>query len=136
MLYLLRTDIILINKTMTSNYGGRFVPEENLNNRDAFEYLIDAVGASIFGEPLYPNIWDKAGLYMYNIIDNHVFNDGNKRTGLFSAMLFLDKNGFSFKDGVSNDELINFTYSIGRAEKSLQEVCEWFRINITHYRHS
>ncbi|MBK8347853.1 MAG: Fic family protein [Saprospiraceae bacterium] len=41
----------------------------------------------MFGE-LYPTLSEKAGLYMYNIISNHIFQDGNKRTGLEAGIVF------------------------------------------------
>lgn len=40
-----------------------------------------------------PSVSDKAGLYMFNIISNHIFSDGNKRTGLEAALLFVDLDG-------------------------------------------
>lgn len=41
---------------------------------------------------LYPTIYDKAAAYLYHIVQNHPFNDGNKRTGFGAAYLFLRAN--------------------------------------------
>lgn len=49
--------------------------------------------ASISGEYLHKTIFDKAAAYLYHIVCNHPFIDGNKRTGAFSALVFLDING-------------------------------------------
>jgi death-on-curing protein len=41
----------------------------------------------------YDNIFDIGAAYMFNIIKNHPFIDGNKRTGVAVALIFLDSNG-------------------------------------------
>jgi len=51
----------------------------------------------MFGAPLYLEIHDKAAVYMFNIITNHIFQDENKRTGLEGALIFLDENGYFIK---------------------------------------
>ena len=67
------------------------------------DYLIEIVESEIFGSQMYPEIYHKAGLYMYNIIANHIFQGGNKRTGLESALLFLQLNNYDLKQsGVHN----------------------------------
>ncbi|MDX2303103.1 MAG: type II toxin-antitoxin system death-on-curing family toxin [Microscillaceae bacterium] len=70
----------------------------------------------------------KAALYLYNIISNHIFQDGNKRTGLQSAIIFLLMNGYDLQ---SDDEtLIHFTLSVASAELSLEPVQAWFEEHI------
>jgi death-on-curing protein len=41
----------------------------------------------MFGLELYPTVYDKAAAYLYHIVCNHPFNDGNKRTGFGAAIL-------------------------------------------------
>lgn len=36
-----------------------------------------------------------AAAYLFHIFKNHAFMDGNKRTALLSALVFLDINGIS-----------------------------------------
>ncbi len=57
---------------------------------------------SVFGKELYPTIFDKAAVYAHRIITNHPFLDGNKRTGMTAAIVFLEDNGHVFiaKEGV------------------------------------
>ena len=64
-------------------------------NETNLDYLIEIVQSEMFGQPLYPTMSEKAGLYMYNIIANHIFQDGNKRTGLEAGIVFLRINGFN-----------------------------------------
>lgn len=44
-----------------------------------------------------PSIFDLAAAYCAGIVGNHPFVDGNKRTGLLAAHVFLDMNGQIFR---------------------------------------
>lgn len=83
----------------------------------------------MFGEQLYPSIFDKAGLYCYNIICNHIFTDGNKRTGLASAQIFLNLNNYDMANEISNDILTSFILKVASGQSSLEECKTWFAEN-------
>jgi len=112
--------------------GGNFVPPENFLNEPNLDYLLEAVHAEMFGAPLYPEMHQKTGLYMYNIIANHIFQDGNKRTGLEAALVFLQLNGYDLKIEVGDDNLIDFTLDVASGKYTLEQVQEWFKENIQH----
>ncbi len=99
--YLLKEDLILINRMTIKRHGGNFVPPFNLLKEEALDYLIEAVQAELFGKQVYPEVHEKTGLYLYNIVSNHPFQDGNKRTGLEAALLFLKLDDYKLKNGVS-----------------------------------
>ena len=144
---LYKEDIILINRLTLKRHGGNFVPPFNFLHESALDYLIEAVQAEMFGKQLYPEVYQKAGLYMFNIISNHIFQDGNKRTGLESALLFLRLNGFELKNGLKkidlkagtkipssgktdNELLFGFTMEIASGQVDLEGCQRWFKENI------
>ena len=43
-----------------------------------------------------PDIIDMAAAYTAGLLQNHVFFDGNKRTGFVVGILFLELNGYRF----------------------------------------
>lgn len=88
MMYLTKAEVIAINHNQVNLFGGNFVPPANFLHEENLDYLLEAVQADMFGEPLYPKIYQKAGVYLFNIICNHIFQDGNKRTGLQSVLIF------------------------------------------------
>lgn len=45
------------------------------------------------GKELYPDVFLKAAALLDSLINNHPFVDGNKRTGITAAALFLQANG-------------------------------------------
>lgn len=131
MIYLTKAEVVAINHHQVAVFGGNFMPPDNFLNEENLDYLLEAVQAEMFGEPLYPEIHKKVGVYLFNIICNHIFTDGNKRTGLQAAIIFLLRNGYEFVESVNDDLLTNFTLSVASAELSLGEVQDWFEANIT-----
>jgi len=127
--HLQKRDILKINRRMIDIVGGTFMPPDNLLKPSALDYLIEIVSADMFGKPLYPEIWDKAGVYCFNIIANHIFHDGNKRTGLESALLFLELNGFTLN--ASDDDLIAFATDVASGKFTLADTQQWFKERLT-----
>lgn len=72
---------------------------------DGLESLLGNLDQTVFGEPAYPTIEKKAAHLLYFVIKNHPLSDGNKRTGAFLFVDFLNRNGALMRDGepVIND---------------------------------
>lgn len=81
--------------------------------------------ATFGSDDLYPDIFSKAAALMHSIIKNHPFIDGNKRTAITAASLFLIRNGFQIK--TSNKELERFTLKAASTNLELEEIAGWFR---------
>ncbi len=130
MRYLTKNEVILINMLTVQLHGGQFMPPNNLLNEGALDYLLGIVSSDVFGEPLYPTLSDKTGLYMYSIISNHIFSDGNKRTGLEASILFLDLNGCRINRLLSKEIVFDFTMKVASGQSSLEECQDWFARHI------
>jgi death on curing protein len=128
--YLDKDDITFINQRTVAEHGGNFMPPNNFLHEENLDYLLEAVKAEMFGEPLYPTITDKAAIYCYNIICNHIFSDGNKRTGLEAALAFLKLNEFRLDKSMPNDKLYDFIIKVASGQSSLEECREWFSENV------
>jgi death-on-curing protein len=59
-----------------------------------------------------------AAAYLFHIVMNHPFADGNKRTGLHAALTFLGLNGWEV--GMPADELYDLVIAVttGIADKA------------------
>jgi death on curing protein len=68
--------------------GARGVRDENL-----LASAVLAPQASFGGKSPYTDIVEVAAAYLFYLCKNHPFLDGNKRTALMSAILFLRING-------------------------------------------
>jgi death on curing protein len=126
MVFLTIQDIIFINRKTIEAHGGNFMPPNNLLHPENLDYVVEIVHAELFGQPLYPSITDKAAIYFYNIICNHIFSDGNKRTGLEAALAFLKLNGYRLNRKMPHDTLYDFTIKVAAGESSIEDCQAWF----------
>jgi len=121
---------------MILRFGGSFFFTNNIQNNNGFEYFIEAVSAKVFGFELYPGIYRKAAFYMFSIISNHIFFDGNKRTGLASALLYLRKNNLRMKSNLKSSDITDFTFKVAKSEISLDEMETWFINNFEYINYN
>ena len=65
--------------------------------------------ASFNGESLHRDIFEMAAAYAFHICNNHPFVDGNKRTALVCALVFLELNATNIvdQDGVLYGTMIH-----------------------------
>lgn len=55
--------------------------------------LLGNLEQTVMGEPAYPSVEAKAAHLLYFVIKNHPFADGNKRSGAYLFVDFLNRNG-------------------------------------------
>ena len=68
--------------------------------------------------------------YLFHIVSNHPFVDGNKRTGTVAALTFLDLNGYWFDDKGGkdlDDALESLVLSVACGEMGKDEIAAFFR---------
>ena len=90
--------------------------------------LLSAIGrpqATFEETDLYPDLFLKAAALMDSLVRNHPFVDGNKRTAIASAALFLRINGYQL--AVENNEMVRFALACAQSQLSLDEIVEWFK---------
>ena len=118
-------EIEQLNKHAVINFGGLFSPETgNFHNRESLEYILEACIFPIFGESRYKTIYEKISAIVHTIICNHVFHDGNKRTGLAVTIALLTMNGYSF---VPTKEDEDFFVRIASEQLSIEEISAWLQ---------
>jgi death-on-curing protein len=78
-----------------------------------------------FGQEIYPDHFQKAAALLDSIVNNIVFRDGNKRTALAAAALYLAINKYIVEFGVQEAEW--FMYQVVVARPSVQEIADWLQ---------
>ena len=63
-----------------------------LERGDGLAALLGNLDQSVFGAPAYPSMESKAAHLLYFVVKNHPFTDGNKRSGAFLFVDFLNQN--------------------------------------------
>jgi death-on-curing protein len=121
MKYLTAEQVLFLHARLLAETGGSHgVRDINM--------LLSAVGrpqVSFDDQDLYPDLFAKAGALMDSLIRNHPFLDGNKRTGVAAAALFLRKNGFQLN--ATNAELEKFTLEVANSQHTLDEIVTWLQ---------
>lgn len=74
--------------------------------------------ASFGGEYLHRGVFEMAAAYLYHIVQNHPFVDGNKRVGLESALAFLALNGVEIDAPDDDLESLVLAVASGQADKT------------------
>ena len=94
-----KEDIAALNRSHILQTGGFLEGAGKFHNESSLEWVLEAIQYPLFGSQPYPTISEKAGILGWVIIHNHVFHDGNKRTGMITVMAFLEINGFYLHAG-------------------------------------
>ncbi len=83
--------------------------------------------ATFEGEELYPDVFSKAAALMESLVGSHPFVDGNKRTGVAAAAIFLTRKGWTLE--VSNPELEDFAFRVAGGELSVAGIAQYLGLH-------
>jgi len=91
----------------------------------ALQALVGSPRQEVFGKKLYPTIFEKAAIYARGIIMNHPFVDGNKRTGMTSAVVFLENNGYLLT--AEEGTVAKFALEIVNKKLEIKPIASWLK---------
>ena len=72
-----------------------------------------------------PTLFDLAATYAHGIVRNHPFIDGNKRSGLLAAALFLEANGVRFS--AAEEEAVVQMLALASGELKAEDFALWLK---------
>lgn len=113
-------EVVMFHAKMIKKYKGL----RGLRNMGLLMSAVDSPKMTFDGKQLYPDVFAKAACYLYGIVKNHPFIDGNKRTGSFVAYLFLKKHGVQPPPLEPYEELV---VQVADGKVSMEEVAEFFK---------
>jgi len=119
------SDILEIHQDQIARYGGA------ADIRDTGLLLSAAAQpeAAFGGSFLHDGIFEMAAAYLFHIVQNHPFVDGNKRTGTASALVFLELNGYEIE--CDSDALADLVIEVTLGKAKKPEIAAFLR---THAR--
>ena len=106
-------DVLELHDMQLESYGGA----TGIRDSGLLESAVMMAQASFGGEYVYKSVFEMAADYAFHIAENQPFVDGNKRTALSSALVFLDWQNVEIND--PQEEL--FHAMIGLAQKTLDK---------------
>ncbi len=93
MIFLTLKEVIDDHALIIRTYGGA----DGIRDIGLLASALEMPKAMVFGELLHPTVFDQAAAYLFHIICNHPFVDGNKRTAVVTALTFLKQNRMQIK---------------------------------------
>ena len=96
-----------------------------LERNEGLKAILGAIYQSFDGKDVYPSIEEKAANFLYMIIKNHVFIDGNKRISATLFIYFLNYYNILYKDGtqiIDNNTLVSLTLLIAQSNPKEKEI--------------
>src|SRR3990167_10219241 len=80
--------VIEVHDSLIDEYGGR----KGILNEGLLRSALEMPKARFDGKDLHRTVFDKTAAYLFHLIQNHPFVDGNKRTASMVAMVFFTSN--------------------------------------------
>lgn len=105
------------------------------NEKDeSFKSSIATIYQSFGGVDLYPSVEEKAAHFLYFVVKNHSFSDGNKRIAAFLFVWFLERNRLLYrKDGskrIADNALVALTLMIAESRPDEKDVMTQVVVNL------
>lgn len=114
-------DVLLIHADQIARYGGNAA----IRDKGLLESAVAMPRASFTGQFAHPDLYAMAAAYLYHIVMNHPFIDGNKRTGMVCAIVFLELNGIHVKP--DHKAVVDFVLALALGKKNKHQAAAFLR---------
>ena len=112
--FLSLADLLTIHKDQIGRYGG----SHGIRDQGLLESALAQPLATFGGEYLHNGLYEMAAAYLYHIVQNHPFIDGNKRAGAVCAYVFLRMNHIELTASEEAFESLVLAVASGQADKA------------------
>lgn len=119
MQYLTLEEILRLHFQVVEDFGG----SHGTRDESRLKSAVEAPRQNVFGHEQYPNLHEKAAVYFRNIIGDHPFADGNKRTAVTVCGIFLMRNGLRLT--ATPKELEDFAVRIAVERLDVPSIAAW-----------
>jgi len=118
--FLTLDELIAIHRDQIVRYGGL----EGIRDWALLHSAVAMPAAGFGGKYLHSDLCEMAAAYLFHLVQNHPFIDGNKRVGAVAAYVFLAMN----KTRLTADQKAygDLVLSVARGEASKSEVAQFF----------
>ena len=120
-IFLTLDDVSEIHREMIARYGG----SDGIRDKGLLESAVATAQASFGGDYVHTDIFEMAAAYLFHIVKNHPFIDGNKRTGAMAAFVFLKLNKLTLVADENQFERIVLSVAESKIEK--RQIAEFFK---------
>lgn len=122
--FLTLEQVLAVHQRMIRDFGG----EGGLRDLGLLEAAVAMPAAQVARRYLHPSLAAMAAAYLFHLCRNHPFVDGNKRTAVAAAEVFLLVNGCEL--AASDAELVDLTLGVADGTVSKQETVRFFQRHV------
>ena len=126
-IFLTLDEVLEVHRHQIEVYGGSY----GIRDHGLLESAIAQPEASFGDEYLSKDLFEMAASYLFHIVQNHPFNDGNKRAGAMCAFSFLGMNDLRVIASSDDFEVLVMSTASGNTLKP--PIAEFFRLNSVPY---
>ena len=119
--FLTLDEALAIHAHQIARYGGSL----GLRDRGLLESALAMPAATFGGEYLHPSLHEQGAAYLFHLVKNHPFVDGNKRVGLACGLSFLRLNDIRIR--ATDDDLVGLVLDVATGRRSKADVAVFFR---------
>lgn len=113
--------VLAIHDDQIERYGG----SSGIRDRGLLESALAMPQSGFGGQYFHQDLHEMAAAYLFHIVKNHPFLDGNKRAGAAAALVFLELNGLRVP--VADDKLVATVLAVAEGRLQKSGVAEFFR---------
>ena len=125
--YLTPEEILRLHFQVIEDYGG----SHGVRDEGRIMSAVNAPKQIVFGVEQYPGIVAKAAVYLRNIVADHPFQDGNKRTATAVCGIFLSRNGYYLT--ANPKDLENFVVSAAVKHHDIDFITNWLEAHLSRH---
>jgi death-on-curing protein len=114
-------DVLEIHTAQLERFGGL----AGVRDKGLLESALAQPSVTFGVEYLHADLYEMGAAYLFHLVSNHPFFDGNKRTGLICALTFLDINGIQL--ALDEKDLEPMVLAVANGEADKKTVAEFFR---------
>jgi death-on-curing protein len=114
-------DLVFIHSAAIARYGGA----SGIRDVGSLEAAVSRPCVSFSGQEMFPGPIAKAAALMESVIQRHPFVDGNKRTGVASAIYLLRRHGYRLVR-VTNAHLVELSLDVAAHRMDTEQLVSWF----------
>lgn len=119
--FLTFAEVIEIHDYQIEHFGGA----SGLRDIELLKSAIGMPSATYGGNFLHSSVYEMASAYLFHLVENHPFVDGNKRVGAMAALIFLDLNGIDFN--ASDEEFTAMVLRVASGKMLKAEITLFFK---------
>ncbi len=119
--FLTFSEVIEIHQDQILRYGG----DSGIRDLDLLKSALGTPSATFSGQYLHSDIFEMTAAYLFHLVQNHPFVDGNKRVGAVSALVFLILNGYDLE--APEDLLADTVLTVAKGEMDKAQISIFIR---------